>query len=116
MRDWAALRERYLRDSLAVRLGGLAANLRRIRSFAGSDRNREATEGLIEESKLLIEWTASEATPEAAAELVELQIELARWQLQWNGIWSDPARRGQLAEQSHVWSDRVLGLSGLLSS
>jgi hypothetical protein len=116
MKDWATLRERYLRDSLAVRLGGLAANLRRIRSFAGRDENREAVEGLIDESKFFIEWTASEAAVDTAAELVQLQIQLARWQCQWGKIWSDTARRKQIAEQSLIWSERVLSLSGLLSS
>lgn len=114
MKDWTAIRERYLRDALPVRLGGLAANLSRIRSFAGHDANREAVEGLIDESKYFIEWTAAEAGVDAAAELVELQIQLARWQRNWAGIWADAERRKEIAEQSAAWSKRVLDLSGLL--
>ena len=116
MKDWTTIRERYLRDSVPVRLGGLAANLRRIKSFASHDANLEAVEGLLDESKFFIEWTAREADLDAAAELVELQIQLARWQYNWARIWADPAQRSQVAEQSRVWSDRVLGLSGLLPS
>ena len=40
-------RERYLRDALPVRLGGLAANLRRVSSFAQHAANREAIESLL---------------------------------------------------------------------
>jgi hypothetical protein len=114
MKDWTAIRERYLRDDLPVRLGGLAANLRRIKSFAAHDASREAVESLVDESKFFIEWTAAEAEHNTAAELVELQVELARWQHDWSNVCSDPGRRGKLAEQSIAWSNRVLEISGLL--
>lgn len=115
MRDWTAIRERYLRDNLPVRLGGLAANLSRIKSFAAHDASREAVESMIDESKLFIEWTAAEAEVNTAAELVELQIQLARWQYNWARIWHDPVQRSKVAEQSAAWSQRVLEMSGLLS-
>jgi hypothetical protein len=107
-------RERYLRDALPIRLGGLAANLRRVGSFAQHAANREAVEGLLDESKYFIEWTAGEAEVAAAAELVELQIQLARWQRNLERIWADTQQRQQVSEQSRAWSDRVLDLSGLL--
>lgn len=90
MKDRSAVRERYLRDSLPVRLGGLAANLSRIKSFAAHEGGREAVESLLDESKFFIEWTGSEAKIEQAEELVELQIQLARWQHNWERIWSNP--------------------------
>lgn len=114
MKDRTRIRERYLRDSLPVRLGGLAANLSRIKSFSSQEANRAAVESLIEESKFFIEWAAGEAEIETAAQLVELQVQLARWQCRWGILWFDPAQRSQLAEQSRVWSERVLDLSGLL--
>ena len=114
MKDWTVIRERYLRDNLPVRLGGLAANLSRIKSFASHDANREAVESLLDESKYFIEWTAPEAEIETAATLVELQIQLARWQRRWASIWDDPVQRRQVAEQSSAWSKRVLEFSGLL--
>ena len=116
MKDWTLIQERYLRDRIPVRLGGLAANLRRIKSFAAQETSREAVASLIEESKYFIEWTARDTQIETAAQLVELQVQLARWQLTWSQIWSDPSRRQQIAEQSLVWSERVLALSGLLQS
>lgn len=116
MKDWTTIRERYLRDSVPVRLGGLAANLRRITSFASHDANREAVESLLDESKFFVEWVARETEIDAAAELAELQIQLARWKWNWARIWMDPAQRKKAAEQSLEWSDRVLEISGLLNS
>jgi len=115
MKDWTTIRGRYLRDDLAVRLGGLAANLSRIKSFAVHDASREAVEGLIDECKFFIEWTAADVQVNTAAELVELQVQLARWQRNWTNIWADPAQRSKVAEQSGAWSRRVLEMSGLLS-
>lgn len=116
MKDWTPIRERYLRDSIPVRLGGIAANLRRIKSFAAQDAGREAVATLIDECKFFIEWTARDTQTDTATLLVELQVELARWQHNWGQIWPDPLSRKQLAEQSLAWSERVLALSGLLRS
>ena len=116
MKDWTAIRERYLRDDLPVRLGGLATNLHRIKSFAENDVNREVVESIIDESKFFIEWTAAEAEIDIAAELVELQIQLARWQCNWSRMWSDLEQRRQMADQSRMWSERLLKISGLLHS
>jgi len=60
----------------------LAANLSRIKSFAAHEASREAVEDLIDESKFFIERTAAEAEVEVSAELVGLQVQLARWQCQ----------------------------------
>jgi hypothetical protein len=114
MRDQTALRERYLRDRLPIRLGGLAANLARIKSFSDHPDHRDVVESLLEESNFFIEWTAPDAELELQAELVEIQLQLARWQLSWTDIWADPAQREEVAEKARVWSERVLKLSGLL--
>jgi hypothetical protein len=52
---------------------------------------------------------------EKAADLVELQVQLARWQFGWSNIWADDGQRMNVAEQAKIWSDRVLEMSGLLS-
>jgi hypothetical protein len=103
-----------MRDPLPVRLGGLAANLSRIKSFSANEASRETVASLINESKLFIEWTAAQAETETAAKLVELQVQLAIWQLQWQSIWSDSSKRSQIAEQSSAWSKQVLEMTGLL--
>ena len=114
MKDWTPIRERFMRDDLPVRLGGLAANLSRIKSFSQNEANRSVVKSLIEESKHFIEWTASEAEIETAAKLVELQLELVRWQSKLEQFWPDPIQRKQLAEKSSAWSQQVLESSGLI--
>jgi hypothetical protein len=115
MKDWTAKRECYLRETVSNRLGELAENLARIASFCGNDLNGEAVASLIEESKFFIEWTAIDAGIDQAAELVELQVQLARWQLGWSSIWVDEAKRESVAEQAKNWAERILGMSGLLT-
>ena len=60
MKDYSAIQARYMRDDLPVRLGGLAANLRRVQSFIRNDANRDVVESILDESKHFIEWTAAE--------------------------------------------------------
>lgn len=113
-KNWETIHEQYLRDGLPVRLGGLAANLARVKSFSNHPGHRDVVEGLLEETKFFIEWTAPDARLEMQAELVELQIQLASWQLNWSNIWVDPGRREAVAEEAGLWSDRLLKISGLL--
>lgn len=115
MKSLKAIRERYLRDTLPIRLGGLAANLSRIKSFANDDANEDVVVSLVEESKYFIEWTASEAELSHAAKLVELQIQLAIWERQWSQIWDNLSKRQQIATEADIWSHRILTMSGLLS-
>jgi hypothetical protein len=63
---------------------------------------------------MFIEWTAAQAEIDTAAKLIELQVQLALWQLQWKTIWSDPLKRERIAEESANWSKQVLEFSGLL--
>jgi hypothetical protein len=114
MRDWTIIRERYLRDPLPVRLGGLAANLARVQSFSDHPEHRDIVERLLEKSKFFIEWTALEASLDVQAALVGLQVQLARWQHSWPRIWADPVQRHAVAQQSGRWSERVLTYSRLL--
>ena len=114
MNNQEAIRERYLRDPLPIRLGGLAANLARVESFSNHPDHSAVVEHLLEESKYFIEWTALDATLDLQAELVELQRQLAQWQYHWNEIWADPRRRATVAEQAGIWSKKLLERSGLL--
>ena len=113
MKNEKAIRERYMRDDLSIRLGGLAANLARVESFSSHPDHSQLVEGLIEESKFFIEWTASAADMTVQAELVDLQLVLARWQQRWADIWLDTAERSAVALKAGSWSKRVLALSGI---
>lgn len=115
MRDWNALKSRYLQDDLPTRLGNLASNLVRIKSRCQNVANSEMVADLLQESKLFIEWTAKDTEIEIAAELVELQVQLACWQYSWAKIWSDPEQRRIVGEQGGIWSEKVIKMSGLLA-
>ena len=115
MRNLDAVRERYMRDSPAVRLGGLAADLARIKSFSNHPEHRDLVGSLLEESKFFIEWTAPDADLTVQAELVELQILLAGWHCRWNSIWADGAELRSVADSAQRWSNRILEISGLLA-
>ena len=105
-----AIRQRFLRDPLPIRLGGLAADLARIASFSENPMNHGAVAGLLEESKYFAEWAASEAPLETQAALAELQVTVAVWERGWlNGI-PVAAMRAE-AEQK---SEECLVLAGLV--
>jgi hypothetical protein len=114
MRNQEAIRERYLRDDVSVRLGGLAANLARVASFLTLPDNRELIAGLLEESKFFIEWTAPDTDIETQAALIELQIQLAVVYYRWVHGMLTPDEQVRLAEQAQAWAAKSLALSGLL--
>lgn len=114
MRNPDSLRERYLRDGLPVRLGGLAADLSRIASFSDTPAHQEAVTNLIREAAYFTEWCAPEATLEVQVALAQVQLVLALWRRGLSRWFADDLWRATLAVQAQAWSDRILALSGLL--
>lgn len=114
MKDVAKLRERFLRDPLPRRLGGLAATLGRISSSARKSTDPSIVSNLLDEAKHFIEWTAADAEPETAAELVRMQTLITLWQ----GVWADasenPKQRVLLSVHAKDWSDKAVDFSGLV--
>ena len=108
-------RERYLRDPLAIQLGGIAANLARIASFGQDPSSGPVVDSLLYESKFFFEWAAPGAPIESAARLVELQVALAGWQIRWSTSSPDLVERTSLILFAREWSDRILEMSGLLA-
>jgi len=102
------VRERYLQDTLPVRLVGLAAGLGRVASSARRATGAEAVAAMLEESQYFIEWTAAEAPVEVAAELVNMQVMLALWRRAWPEAQHSPIQRSLLAVQAKQWADQVM--------
>ena len=115
MKDWTAIRERYLRDDLAIRLGGLAANMARIASFSDHVGHQSAVKDILVESEYFIEWLAPDASLEVQAELVNLQVQLARWVVRLEQDWLDVEARRQMASLAKQSSQEILQRSGLLN-
>lgn len=103
-----------MRDPLPRRLGGLAATLGRLSSSARNSTDPNIVPSLLDEAKHLIEWTAAEAEPEAAAELVQMQTMLTLWQRAWTEASQNPTQRLLLSIQAKDWSDKAIDFSGLV--
>ncbi len=114
MNQLESLRSRYLRDPIPTRLGGLAANLSRVASFSRHDGHQPVVSATMHESKWFIEWTAADLSVEEAAELVWLQSQLARWEIQSKDNWDNESWRQDLMSESRRWSEKLIGMSGLL--
>ena len=108
------LRERFLRDPLPRRLGGLAATLGRISSSARKSTDPQIVANLLDEAKHLIEWTAADTEPETAAELVQIQTMITLWQRAWTEASQSPKQRLILSVQAKDWSDKAVDFSGLV--
>ena len=107
------MRERFMRDPLPRRLGGLAATLGRVSSVARKSSDPTNVVRLMEEAKYMIEWTAAEAEPEIAAELVSIQRSINLWLKAWESASQHKEQRILLSVQAKYWSDRALDFSGL---
>ncbi len=116
MNQLESLRSRYLRDSIPTRLGGLAANLARVASFSRHDGHQPAVTATMHESKWFIEWTAPELSTEETADLIRLQSQLARWEIQSKDKWDNDTWRQDLMNESRRWSERLMDMSGLLDA
>lgn len=114
MNNMNKLHERFLRDPLPRRLGGLAATLGRISSSARKSTDPNVVSNLLDEAKHLIEWTAADTDPEAAAELVHMQTLITLWQRAWEEASQNPKQRIILSVQAKDWSDKAMDLSGLV--
>lgn len=107
-------KSRYMKDTLPIRMGGLAANLARVGSFSLHEGGKIAVIGLLEESKYFIEWTAVEYDIWTAAELVNIQRRLVKWNREIESIWADAVRRKEIGDQAKEISAELLSKSGLL--
>jgi hypothetical protein len=116
MKDWTQKQQRFQRDNIPTRLGNIASSLAHIKSFLDDPTNSDLVISIIEESKFFIEWTAPEMDVDQAAELVNIQRLLSRWQRHWSQIWTDSEARNQVAQQAKQASEHILSMSGLLSS
>lgn len=113
MTDKEKLRQRFLRDPLPRRLGGMAATFGRISSSARRSTDLTVVTELLDEARLLIEWTAGETEPEVAAELVRMQTMLTLWKKAWGAASQDSQQRLILSVQAKDWSDKLVDFSGL---
>lgn len=114
MIDREKKRQRYLHDPLPIRLAGLAADLARIASSARHPSGSASVSEMLEESQYYIEWTAAEAEPEIASELVDIQLMIVIWRHAWPEAQHSMTQRTLLSVQAKKWSDLILDYSGIV--
>ncbi|NDJ25758.1 hypothetical protein GS682_30070 [Nostoc sp. B(2019)] len=105
---------RFQGENTSHRLGHIASNLARLRTFCDT-AYPEAVESVADETICFIEWTAADIEPEYAEEIVKIQVQLAQWKLKFDSFWSNESERKSMSEQASIWSEQVLDMSGLLS-
>lgn len=103
------VRQRFLKDPLSVRLGGLAADLARIASFSENPANHQAVVSVLEEGKYFAEWAAPGAPLETQAVLADVQVALSVWERGW--LKGSPVPTMQA--EARRTSDELLVLAGL---
>jgi hypothetical protein len=106
MKDLKRLRERFLRDGNAVRMGNLASNLLRLSKWIQTRQDDRAIVDLMREIAWFMEWSGDLAS----AELADMQREICRWRL----VWPVEQVRHILALRAFQMSNRILESSGLL--
>jgi hypothetical protein len=78
MIDEKALKERYLRDGVPVRLGNLASSIKRLGYFVGKKKYDATVHQLFQESRFFSEWIAPDASRETRASLAARSRQLAK--------------------------------------
>lgn len=106
MKDIKRMRERFIRDGSAVRMGNLASDLLRLSKWIQARRNDQAVIDLMRQIAWLMEWTGDLAS----TELADMQREICRWRR----VWPVEQVRHILALRALQMSNRVLEGSGLL--
>jgi len=106
MRDWRRMRDRYLRDGRAVRMGNLASSLLRLSNWVRMRHHDEAIVDLMREIAWFMEWNGDLALDE----LADMQREICRWRR----VWPIEQTRSILALRAVQMSNRILELSGIV--
>jgi len=106
MKDLKRMRERFVRDGSAVRMGNLASDLLRLSKWIQKGYNDEAIVDLMREIAWLMEWSGDLAS----VEIADMQREICRWRRAW------PVEHGRhiFALRASEMSRQILEWSGLL--
>ena len=106
MRNLSAMRDRFVRDRLPVRLGNLASNLARLGDWAVQGQSCKALLDLMGEIAHQMDWSGEAGLEEVA----DMQREVCSWRR----AWPTAPTESVLALRARAMSERLLELSGLL--
>ncbi|GAA6619290.1 hypothetical protein [Scytonema sp. NUACC26] len=116
MPNWSSIEAGFLKQPRSMQLGELASCLSRIKAWCFDiESARQGVPVILSESlfylALLIEHEEFH-TPE----FIQLRQLLLSWQKYWSVIISQPAEIAFVSATSASWSERILNMSGLLTS
>lgn len=115
MPNWSAIEASFLHLTQPQQLGELASSLAHLKSWVhGSDCN-QVIPVLLHESLLYLSLIQQNSEI-YNVELNQLQDLLQDWQRNWDTIKEQSRQRVSIADVASNWSERVLNMSGLLSS
>jgi hypothetical protein len=114
MNNWNETELAFRCERLSVRLERLAQNFLRLSALSQERENADAALDLLQECKSFLELTALDLDVDSAFELAQMQRQLSRWHLHWSEVWTDDARRLEMAIVARPWVDRVQEMAGVL--
>lgn len=106
MEDYQSMREAYVSQPAAMRMGHLASDLLRLSLWVKMGRDSKAVLDLMSRIAWLMEWNPEHASEE----LANMQREVCHWRR----IWPLEPAGPLVAFRAEVMSNRVLETSGLL--
>ncbi len=115
MPDWSAIETSFLHQSHEQQLGELAASLARLKSWLQNSANYELVAVLLSESLLYLSLIQRESELNNV-ELNQLKDLLQNWKQNWVNVWDNSTETANIADVASTWSQRVLSMSGLLTS
>lgn len=102
-----SLKERFDRDPVSIKWGGIASDLLRLSSMAhAKNPNPKTFQNVLTETKLFTEWLAPLVGLEQQETILSLQRTLSDISL-------DHLDHEDIEAKAHAWSDKVLDISGL---
>ncbi|MBD2458427.1 hypothetical protein H6G80_30720 [Nostoc sp. FACHB-87] len=113
--NWSAIEVSFLGQPHPQQLGELAASLARLKSWCQKNASRELVPVLLSENLLYVNLL-QQKNQSNHTELTQLQNLLEDWQQNWVNIYDNPTKTASLAAAAANWSERVLKMSGLLST
>lgn len=115
MPNWSAIEANFLHLTQPQQLGELASSLAHLKSWVQSSDCNQVIPVLLDESLLYLSLIQQNSEI-YNVELNQLQDLLQDWQRNWDTIKEQSSQRVSIADVASNWSERVLNMSGLLSS
>jgi hypothetical protein len=111
----AEIKERYLKETVPMRLGHLASDLARIASLLEMRVGPETVRTVIKEGLCFVEWTAGDVDEETRSALIEIQRSLLKIDKDLGFFAGQSQRKIEVREWLRATSGNLLQKAGFLN-